>query len=199
MDWLDLLAVQGTLKSLLQNHSSKASTLQCSAFFMIQLSHPNMTTGKTIALTRWTFIGKVMSLLFNMLSRLLRTSLVAQMVKRLSIMQETWVQSLGWEDLLEKAMAPHSSILAWKIPWTEEPGRLQSLGLQRVGHSWATSPFTRLLITFLPRSKHLLNVLLSSKHFTLRPSVTTILDKMFQKVNWFSANQLSSTRWSLIL
>ena len=199
MDWLDLLAVQGTLKSLLQNHSSKASTLQCSAFFMIQLSHPNMTTGKTIALTRWTFIGKVMSLLFNMLSRLLRTSLVAQMVKRLSTMQETWVQSLGWADLLEKAMAPHSSILVWKIPWTEEPGRLQSLGLQRVGHSWATSLFTRLLITFLPRSKHLLNVLLSSKHFTLRPSVTTILDKMFQKVNWFSANQLSSTRWSLIL
>ena len=69
MDWLDLLAVQGTLKSLLHHHSSKASTLQHSAFFLVQLSHPCMTTGKTIALTRWTFVGKVMSLLFNVLSR----------------------------------------------------------------------------------------------------------------------------------
>ena len=66
MDWLDLLAVQGTLKSCLQHHSSKAAILQCSAFFIVQLSHPYMTTGKTIALTRWTFVGKVMSLLFNM-------------------------------------------------------------------------------------------------------------------------------------
>ena len=68
MDWLDLLGVQGTLKSLLQNHSSKASILQRSAFFTVQLSHPYMTTGKTISLTRWTFVGKIMSLLFNMLS-----------------------------------------------------------------------------------------------------------------------------------
>ena len=67
MDWLDLLAIQGTLKSLLQQHNSKASVLQCSAFFTVQLSHPYMATGKTIALTRWTFVGKVMSLLFNML------------------------------------------------------------------------------------------------------------------------------------
>ena len=70
MDWLDLLAVQGTLKSLLQHHSSKTSILQHSAFFTVQLSHPYMTTGKIIALTKWTFVGKVMSLLFNMLSRL---------------------------------------------------------------------------------------------------------------------------------
>ena len=69
MDWLDLLEVQGTLKSLLQHHSSKASIVRCSAFFTVQLSHPYMTTGKTIALTRWTFVSKVMSLLFNMLSR----------------------------------------------------------------------------------------------------------------------------------
>ena len=69
IDWLDLLAVQGTLKTLLQHHSSKASVLQCSSFFMVQLSHPYMTTGKTIALTRWTLVGKVMTLLFNMLSR----------------------------------------------------------------------------------------------------------------------------------
>ena len=75
MDWLDLLAVQGTLKSLLQHHSSKASILWCSAFFTVQLSHTYMTTGKTIALTRWTFVGKVMSLLFNMLSRLVITFL----------------------------------------------------------------------------------------------------------------------------
>ena len=70
MDWLDLLAVQGTLKSLLQQYSSKALILQCSAFFIVQVSHPHMTTGKTIALTRWTFVDKIMSLLFNMLSRL---------------------------------------------------------------------------------------------------------------------------------
>ena len=75
MDWLDLLAVQGTLKSILQHHTSKASVLRCSAFFTVQLSHPYMTTGKTIALTKWTFFGKVMSLLFNMLSRLVITFL----------------------------------------------------------------------------------------------------------------------------
>ena len=75
MDWLDLLAGQGTLKSLLQHHSSKASILRCSAFFTVQLSRPYMTTGKTVALTRWTFVGKVMSLLLNMLSRLVITFL----------------------------------------------------------------------------------------------------------------------------
>ena len=88
MDWLYLLAVQGTLKSLLQHHSSKASILQCSAFFIVQLSHPYMTTGKTIALTRWTFVGKVMSLLFNMLSRLVITFLSRN--KHLLI---SWLQS----------------------------------------------------------------------------------------------------------
>ena len=75
MAWLDLLALQGYLKSLLQHHSSKASILQCSAFFTVQLSHPYMTTGKTVALIRWTFVGKVMSLLLNMLSRLVITFL----------------------------------------------------------------------------------------------------------------------------
>ena len=74
-DWLDFLATQGTLKSLLQHHSSKASILRCSAFFIVQLSHPYMTTGKAIALTRWTFVGKVISLLFNILSRLVITFL----------------------------------------------------------------------------------------------------------------------------
>ena len=88
MDWLDLLAVQGTLKSLLQHHSSKASILRCSAFFIVELSHPYMTTGKTIALTRRTFDGKVMSLLLNMLSRLVITFLPRS--KRLLI---SWLQS----------------------------------------------------------------------------------------------------------
>ena len=88
MDWLELLAVQGTLKSLLQHHSSKASILRCSAFFTVQLSHPYMTTGKKIALTRWTFVGKVMSLLLNMLSRLVTTFLPRS--KHLLI---SWLQS----------------------------------------------------------------------------------------------------------
>ena len=88
MDWLDLLAVQGTLKSLLQHHSSKASIFWHSAFFTVQLSHPYMTTGKTMALTRWTFVGKVMSLLFNMLSRLVITFLLRS--KHLLI---SWLQS----------------------------------------------------------------------------------------------------------
>ena len=88
IDWLDLLAVQGTLKGLLQQRSSKASILQCSASFTVQLSHPHMTTGKTIALTRWTFVGKVMSLLLNMLSRLVITFLPRS--KRLLT---SWLQS----------------------------------------------------------------------------------------------------------
>ena len=88
MDRLDLLALQGTLKSLLQHHSSKASIIQCSAFFIVQLSHPYLTPGKTIALTRWTFVDKVMSLLFNMLSRLVITFLPRS--KRLLI---SWLHS----------------------------------------------------------------------------------------------------------
>ena len=88
MDWLNLLAVQGTLKSLFQHHSSKASIFRCSAFFIVQLSHPYTTTGKTIALTRWTFVGKVISLLFNMLSRLAITFLPRS--KHLFI---SWLQS----------------------------------------------------------------------------------------------------------
>ena len=88
MDWLDLLAIQGALKSLLQHHCSKASILQCSVFFIVQLSHPHMTTGKTIALTRWTFVGKVMSLLFNMLSRL-----VIAFLPRSNYLLISWLQS----------------------------------------------------------------------------------------------------------
>ena len=88
MDWLDLLAVQGTLKSLLQHHSSKASILRCSTFFIVQLSCPYMTTGKTIALTRWTFVGKVMCLFFNMLSRL-----VIAFLPRSKCLLISWLQS----------------------------------------------------------------------------------------------------------
>ena len=88
MDWLDLLAVQVTLKHLLQHHSSKAPILQCSAFFIVQLSHPYMTTGKTIALTRWSFVGKVMSLLCNMLSRI-----IIALLSRSKHLLISWLQS----------------------------------------------------------------------------------------------------------
>ena len=88
MDWLDLLEIQGTLKSLLQHHSSKASILGCPAFFIVQISHPYVTTGKTTALTRWTFVGKVISLLFNMLSRLVITFL-----PRSKCLLISWLQS----------------------------------------------------------------------------------------------------------
>ena len=88
IDWLDLLAVQGTLKSLLQLHSSKSSVLQCSAFFIVQLSHPNMTHGKTIALTKWTFVGKVMPLFFDVLSRL-----VIAFLPRSKCLLISWLES----------------------------------------------------------------------------------------------------------
>ena len=90
MDWLDLLAVQGTLKSLLQHHSSKPSILQCSAFFKVQLSHLYRTTGKTIALTTWTFVGKVISLLFNMSSRF-----IIAFLPRSKCLLISWLQSLS--------------------------------------------------------------------------------------------------------
>ena len=104
IDWLDLLAVQGTLKSLLQYHSSKASVLWCPAFLMVQLSHPYMTTGKTIALTRWTFVGKVMSLLFNMLSRL-----VIAFLPRSKHLLIPWLQSQA-----AVTLEPKKIILCWE-------------------------------------------------------------------------------------
>ena len=113
MDWLDLSAVQGTLKSLLQHHSSKASIIWCSAFFIVQLSHPYMSTGKTIALTRQTFAGKVMSLLFNMLSRLVMTFL-----PRSKHLLMSWLQS------------PHAVIL--------EPPKIKSVTVSTVSHLFAT-------------------------------------------------------------
>ena len=87
------------------------------------------------------------------------TSLVAQTVKHPPTMWETWVQSLGWDDLLEKEMATHSSILAWKIPWMEEPGRLQSMGLQRGGHNWATSQMSVLQYVHIHTHSHMYNII----------------------------------------
>ena len=141
LDWLDLLAVQGTLKSLLQHRSSKPSILWCSAFFISQCSHPYMTTRKTIALTRQTFAGKVMTLLFNMLSKLAivflprsecllisglqSPSAVILEPKKIKSLTVSVVSSSICHEVMgpmEKAMATHSSTLAWKIPWTVEPG-----------------------------------------------------------------------------
>ena len=112
MDWLDLLAVQGTLKSLLQHHSSKASILLCSAFSIVQLSHPYMNIGKTIALTRWTFVGKVMSLLFGMLSRLV----IACLPRNKSL-------------LISRPLLPSTLIL--------EPPKIKSVSVSVVPHLFA--------------------------------------------------------------
>ena len=142
MDWLDLLAVQGTLKSLLQHHSSKASILWCSAFITVQLSHPYMTTGKTIALTRWTSVSKVMSLLLNILSRLVITFLPR--CKRLLI---SWLQSpstvilepINKESLTLFPLFPHlfphyfPSMKWWdQIPWSSFS---ESWALSQLFHS----------------------------------------------------------------
>ena len=119
MDWLDLLAVQGTLKSLLQHHNSKAPIFQCSAFFIVQLSHPYMTTGKIIALTRWTFVGKVMSLLFNMLSRLLIAYLPRS--KHLPI---SWLPSpsaVTWKPKTIKSVTG-SIVSHLYLPWSDGTG-----------------------------------------------------------------------------
>ena len=116
MDWLDLLAVQGTLKSLLQHHSSKASILQCSAVFIGQLSHPYMTTGKTITLTRWTFVDKVMSLLFNMLSRVVITFL-----PRSKLLLISWLQSPS-AVILEPRQIKSTTVSPSIWPWSDGTG-----------------------------------------------------------------------------
>ena len=117
MDWLDLLAVQGTLKSLLQHYSSKASVLWRSAFFIVQLSHPYMTTGKTMALTRWTFVGKVMSLLFNMLSRLVTAFLPRS--KRLTVNSSTQFLKGFLRRIFEPVAIFHLLLLLHTIPSNE--------------------------------------------------------------------------------
>ena len=116
MDWLNLLAVQGTLKSLLQHHGSKASILRCSAFFIVQLSHPYLITRKNIALTRWTFIGKVMLLLFNMLSRLVITFLLR--CKRLYFMAAITICSDFGAPLLKKVCHCFHSFPSY-LPWSD--------------------------------------------------------------------------------
>ena len=120
MDWLDLLAVQGTLKSLLQNYSSKALFLQCSAFFKVQLSHPYMTTGKTIALTRQTLVGKVMSLFFNMLSRLVinflqrsKHLLISRLSHNLPPKIKSVTVSTVWPSVCHEVIGPDSMILVF--------------------------------------------------------------------------------------
>ena len=114
MDWLDLLAVQETLKSLFQHHSSKASILQCSPFFMVQLSHPYMTTGKTIGLTIWTFVGKVMSLLLNMLSRF-----VIAFLSRTKCLLILWLQSPSAVILEPKKVCHWFHCVPIYLPWSD--------------------------------------------------------------------------------
>ena len=124
LDWLDLLEVQGTLKSLLQHHTSKASILWLSACFIVQLSHPYMTTGKTIPLTRWNFVGKVMSLLFNMLSRLVITFLprskcllMSRLQSSSAVILERWLKKKKNEEkqLAEKVLKTNNKIMCLKI------------------------------------------------------------------------------------
>ena len=122
MDWLDLLAVQGTLKSLLQHHRSKASALQHSAFFLVQLSHPYMTTGKTVASTRWTFVGKVMSLLFNMLSKLVITFLPRSKRLLISLLQSPSAVILEPRKIKSDTVSTVSHLFPMKwwdqMPWS---------------------------------------------------------------------------------
>ena len=114
MDWLDLLTVQGTLKSLLQHHSSKASILQHSAFFIVQLSYPYMTTGKTIALTRWTFVDNVMSLLFNMLARLVITFLPKSKCLLISLLQSPSNSDFGAQKSRVQFQLAQLRLMIWK-------------------------------------------------------------------------------------
>ena len=138
---LDLLAVQGTLKSLLQHHSSKASMLRCSAFFIVQLWHPYMTTRKTIALTRWTFVGKVMSLLFNMLSRLVITFLPRS--KRLLV---SWQQSPSAVPLEAKKESLSLFSLFWEV--FISPSHLKDNFAGQSIFSWQLLSFNILIMLF---------------------------------------------------
>ena len=179
MDWLDLLVVQGTLKSLLQHHSSKASILQSSAFFIVQLSHPYMTTGKTIALTRQIFVGKVMSLLFTILSAAAAAAKLLQLCPTLCNPRDGSppgypILGILQTRTLEWVAVSFSNEWKWKVkgkslsrvwlpatPWTTAHQAPPSMGFSRQEY-WSGVPLpsptmlSRLVITFLPRSKHLL-------------------------------------------
>ena len=147
IDWLDLLSVQGTLKSLPQHHSSKASILWCSAFFIVQLSHPYMTTGKTIALTRWTFVGKIMSLLFNMLS-----SLVIAFLPRSKHLLISWLQSPS-EVILEPPKIKSLSVSIVSPSICHEVMRLNAMTLV----FWMLSFKTTFLLSLFTFIKKLFN------------------------------------------
>ena len=165
MNWLDLLALQGTLKSLLQHHSSKASILRCSAFFIVQLSHPYMTTGKTIALTRWTFVGIVMPLLFNMLSRL-----VTAFLPRSNHLLISWQQSPSavilehkkikchcfhsFPSIFHELMGPDAMILVFCMLSFKPTFSLSSFTFKRL-FSFSSLPATRVVSSAYLRFTHL--------------------------------------------
>ena len=134
MDWLDLLAVQRTLKSLLQHHSSKASILQHSAFFVVQLSHPYMTTGKTIALTRWTFVSKLISLLFNKLSRLVITFLPRSKHLLISWLQSPSVAFIKYIELITLQNRKHQVHMSSLVNSTEHHLTNYTRSLQFLSH-----------------------------------------------------------------
>ena len=181
MDWLELLAIQGTLKSVLQHHSSKASILRCSAFFTVQLSHPYMTTGKTIALSRWTFFGKVMSLFFNMLSRLAITFLPRSKCLLISWLQSPSVVILEPQkiksdtvspSIYHEVMGPDAMIFVFWMLSFKPTFSLSSFTFIKTLFSSSSlsairvvsSAYLRLLI-FLPKSWFQL-VLLLAQHFS---------------------------------
>ena len=138
MDWLDLLVVQGTLKSLLQHHGSKASILRHSAFFTVQLSHPYMTTAKTIALIRWTFVGKVMSLLFNMLSRLVIDFLPRSMWLLISLLQSPSAVILETKNIKSVSIAnlsQHQGLSQW-VSSSHQVAQVLEFQLQHQPYQW---------------------------------------------------------------
>ena len=147
MDWLDLFAVQGILKSLLQYHSSKASILRHSAFFIVQLSHPYMTTGKTIALTRWTFVDKVMSLLLNMLSRLVITFLLRSRHLLISWLQSPSAVILDLKKVKSNTVSTVSPSVChvqfFATPWTVAHQTSLSTEFSRQELEWVAIPFSR--------------------------------------------------------
>ena len=201
IDWLDLLAVQGTLKSLLQHHSSKASIIWCSAFFIIQLSHPYMTTGKIIALTRRTFVGKVMSLLFNMLSRL-----VIAFLPRSRCLLISWLQSLSAVTLEPKKIVSHCfQCFSIYLPWSDGT-RYHDLSFLNVEFqaSFSLSSFTfiKRLLMFLFAFCHKSGVICISEVIDISPGNLDSSLCFFQPSvshDVLSHVQLFGTPWTVVL